>query len=97
MVKYANDYKIFKNKLMHGTNEFRKLIMSKKEKEHLNDCYIALIQYWVENKIAPEDKTIKDFLYMSKSDKELLLKCLETPDRWRIHYQVNKSSIKFIH
>jgi len=97
MNKYESEYKIFKNKLMHGTHEFKNLPMSKIEREHLNDCYIALIQWWVKNKTAPEDMTIQEYINMDKPDKKILLKCLETPERWRIHYQINKSAIKFIH
>ena len=92
MNKHAINYRALKNKLVSNDAKFR--LLSREERKHLNDCYMSLILWWQENKISPEDISIEEYSELTKKSKQLLIECLETPDEWKIHPQVNNSYYK---
>ena len=92
MIKYAIEYRALQNKLV--TNDIKFKFLPKEEKKHLNECFMNLIMWWEQNKISPEDISIEEYFKLLKKDKKILIKCLEIPDKWKIHPQLNYSFYK---
>lgn len=91
---YAEKYRIMKNKLITNHPDFEHI--PEYQRDGLDSCFMSLIIWWQDKKMAPEDVSIKEYSELESKYQKILLDCLKTPYVFRVHYDLTISNnLKF--